>query len=172
MSEEGISETVSENTQRRSRGRPRRFSESQMQSLEIAHRALGPRRTPRTLQNFEYLARAMAVLEPVVPTSPELRWIFDPVGIMGGDGHMRQTIMHALGRIDHDEFLLAVARRLCELKPTTRQRLIAVSEEVWLRCRPALHRASARGEDTMALATAFERLREARSAVIIAHTRR
>ncbi len=50
---------------------------------------------------------------------------------------------------------------------TTRQRLIAESETLWQTCMPALLRASARGEETTAFVDVFERLREARSAVIV-----
>jgi hypothetical protein len=52
------------------------------------------------------------------------------------------------------------------------QSLIADSEKLWQRVMPLMLRASARGEDTGAFVIAFERLRDARSALILAPGRK
>jgi hypothetical protein len=53
-----------------------------------------------------------------------------------------------------------------------RQKLIGASEDVWRQAMAALQRSSAQGTDVTALATAFERLGQARGALIMAHARR
>jgi hypothetical protein len=53
-----------------------------------------------------------------------------------------------------------------------RQKLIADSEALWIRCAAVRNRGSARGEDLTALVDAFERLRHAMSALICATGRK
>jgi len=53
-----------------------------------------------------------------------------------------------------------------------RQKLIGDSEDVWRQVMAVLQRSSAKGADVTALATAFERLGQARGALIMAHARR
>jgi hypothetical protein len=119
MITEGISETVSENsTVIRRRGRPRRFTDQTIAWLQDIHKP--EKRTTRHLQNFSYQARAQELIEPLVKSSPELGWLYDHEAIWRGEGTYRQTIMQALGRIDDDAVLIAVARRVCELKLRTR----------------------------------------------------
>jgi hypothetical protein len=95
-----------------------------MKLLASVH--MGENRSPRHLQNFSYQARAQSLLEPLVSTHPELRWLYDHEAIWRGEGTYRQTIVQALGRIDHDDTLIAVARRLCELKPRAREALAMI----------------------------------------------
>jgi hypothetical protein len=121
MSETGISEAASENTPKRKRGRPRLFSEEEMQRLDRIHRQTRDKRTGRSLQNFAYFAHAMAVIEPLLPTQPELRWLCDPDAVMRGEARLQMTIMQELGRIYPNAQLVAFAVRICELRPKTRE---------------------------------------------------
>jgi hypothetical protein len=52
------------------------------------------------------------------------------------------------------------------------QKLLATSDEGWRRAMGMMLKAGARGEDVTALTEAFDRLREARAAVIAAQSRR
>jgi hypothetical protein len=79
-------------------------------------------RSPRHLQNTAYQARAQSIIEPLVPQHPELRWLYDHEAIWQGKRHSyQQTIMQELGRIPVDGLLVALAIRLCELRPKSRE---------------------------------------------------
>jgi hypothetical protein len=119
MGETGISEEASENHTERKRGRPRHFSKEEMQRVDASSRLMGQKRTPRAQQNFIYMSRAMRVIEPLLPKHPELRWLIDPEAIMRGEGHLQQSIMQELGRVRDDRMLVALALRICELRPTS-----------------------------------------------------
>jgi hypothetical protein len=61
----------------------------------------------------------------------------------------------------------------CEAaSPTTLPKLLQTIDATWVRCMRVLLRVSARGEETVALTAAFERLREARAAAIVRQARR
>jgi hypothetical protein len=92
-----------------------------MQHLDAIHRQMGDTRTPRALQNFAYMAHAIAVLEPLLPRHPELRWLYDPDAIMRREAHFQQTIMQELGRVQDEGYLVALAIRICELRPKSHE---------------------------------------------------
>jgi hypothetical protein len=56
--------------------------------------------------------------------------------------------------------------------PPELPKLLQTIDATWVRCMQVMLRASARGDDTVALTAAFERLREARAAAIIRKARR
>jgi hypothetical protein len=112
-------EAASENTPKRKRGRPRHFPESEMQFARKLHQP--EKRSGRGLQNFIYQARAQGVIESLLPTYPELRWLYDPKAIRRGKSAFHQTIMQELGRIPDDAVLVRRARDMCNLRPTSRE---------------------------------------------------
>jgi len=79
------------------------------------------KRSGRGLQNFIYQARAQGVIELLLPTYPELRWLYDPEAIRRGESAFQQTIMQELGRIPDDALLVRRARDMCNLRPTSRE---------------------------------------------------
>lgn len=107
-----ILEIVSE-THRR--GRPPRYDPAYMTTM----RALYPElRTARGLHNKYYQGRAQGVLKD----EAGVEWLMDVAQLKQHQpGNYRQTILQELGRIDDDDALKAVARRLCELQPSTHE---------------------------------------------------
>jgi hypothetical protein len=109
MDNEGISENFSE---KRKRGRPRLlhpalhevFAQGQQYASE------------RTIQNASYHIRAFSLLQD----EPWAKWLMGYVSQEGKPGQIRKTILAELGRLREDEVLRAVARQICERKPTTK----------------------------------------------------
>lgn len=120
----GISENISEKPRR---GRPRLLSKELEQ---IAIFKDGPYCSPRTHQNGHYEIRALRVLDITGDQLPEeYRWLMDPDKQREGRSERqgyRKTILAELGRIDDDECLQAVAKRICELKPKTRDAILMI----------------------------------------------
>ena len=109
-----ISEKFSEKPKR---GRPRAFSET----MEHAYQAYGlftDTKTRRGRVNICYRQHALYVIKG----DPRLAWLFDSELIRTQEhAPFRRTILTELGRIPNDEDLRAVALRICELKPTTKE---------------------------------------------------
>jgi hypothetical protein len=109
-----ISENVSTN---RRRGRPRVFDAATFTQLRAEMRQGNPDISDRTVQNHLYQYAAQQLLDD----QDWAHWLIDPPAIMQGKrGAYRQTILQELGRLPHDEDLLAVARFICERQPTAR----------------------------------------------------
>jgi hypothetical protein len=119
---EGISENVSKNradqiTPRR--GRPRIHTSEAM----AVYRGLWPEHNTRALQNKRYQSRAQAVLQDELG----IEWLMDLQKLNQGQKcNYRQTMLQELGRIDNDEHLKAIARQLCEIKPTSIQAIAMI----------------------------------------------
>jgi hypothetical protein len=109
-----ISENFSES---RRRGRPPRHGPEVMTMM----RGLFPEaRTVRSIQNKWFLVQAQRVLRH----EPELTWLLDldpSTHAIQKGGAYRMTILQELRRIEDEGVMKAVARRLCELKPSTRE---------------------------------------------------
>jgi hypothetical protein len=109
MDDDGVSEKFSE---KRKRGRPRLlhhalhevFAQGQQYASE------------RTIQNTSYHIRAFGLLQD----EPWAKWLVGDVSQEGKPGQVRKTILAELGRLGDDEALRAVARHICERKPTTK----------------------------------------------------
>jgi len=57
----------------------------------------------------------MRALGPDLMKAGEFKWLYD------FNGSMRETVLYELGRIEDDEWIRGWAKRLCELKPTTKE---------------------------------------------------
>jgi hypothetical protein len=122
-----IMENISENTPRK-RGRP--------PTLPAAERRISMQeqrnRSPRHRNNYLYAIRAISTL----CDDPRFEWLLsDGPTLMAGKGHMRHTLLSALGRIDDEQDREAMALYLCEHQPTTRQ-AVALIRQVRLGTRP------------------------------------
>ncbi len=123
--DKGISETVSE---KRGRGRPPVFNSATLEQMRREPLFRG--RSTRTLQNDLYQGRAQQLVDRP-EHEPWVRWLIDHEGTHAGKpGSIKLGILSQLGRIDDDAHLVAVARRLCEFKPTPRQVVAMIR---WLR---------------------------------------
>ena len=111
-------------TEKPKRGRPR----STPPDWDLIMRRVGQTGTPRTLVNFYYTSRAMAVLNlKSIPEDDPLRWLYDPTLAAHNErAGFKQTILSELGRIPDDQLLRAVALQVCELKPKTRDAIIMI----------------------------------------------
>jgi hypothetical protein len=106
-----ISETVSK------KGRPPRFDERYVAMLKGLHPEIT---TERGLLNLCYRQNAVSVIRDA--KSPKLNWLCDFEGMKAGrDDAWRPTILIELGKIDDHDAMLAIAERVCELKPGTRE---------------------------------------------------
>jgi hypothetical protein len=77
-------------------------------------------RTTWGRQNLHYRIAAISVLKRA--DEPErIAWLWDEAAIMAGTGRSQRTILQELGRIDDDDDLIAMARRIYELTPKTRE---------------------------------------------------
>lgn len=101
--------TISENKiSKNKRGRPSIFDPDKKRILE----ELFPKtRTTRGLQNNFYMGRVLYLIKG----DEKFQWLFDREKSI-----VRQTILAELGRVKEVEDLLIMARRICELKPTSR----------------------------------------------------
>lgn len=114
-----ISETASENSAHRKRGRPAVYSEQQ---LNLA-RQYSDASTVRGKQNFLYMTRAIRVLD----YDPAFCWL---VGtreeINAGKKVFHNSILTELGRIKDDDNLRDIARQICEIKPRCKEALVMI----------------------------------------------
>lgn len=101
-------------SKKRGRGRPPAFSAE----YRAAIGALFPDiKTRRGLSDCLYRLRAVNLLEK----DKRFTWLADGEAMQAGrPGAWRPAILTELGRIGDDDTLLAVAARLCELKPKTK----------------------------------------------------
>jgi hypothetical protein len=110
---------ISENSsKKRGRGRPRLVWTEIEDSIKRSEGVL----SRRAAQNAGYKATALTTLFPNGESSgAEFTWLYDNERARRREPrHVRGTILAELGRIDDDDDLRAVARRVCELKPKTR----------------------------------------------------
>jgi hypothetical protein len=68
--------------------------------------------TRRGLHQKRYMVRAMAI----VKDDPDCRWLVDHSIPL-----MRQAILSELGRVDRPDEILALARAVCKLRPTSKE---------------------------------------------------
>src|SRR5262249_50552009 len=113
-----IMDNISQNT-RRSRGRPRKAEGSMW---DLVTQIEGRHTSHRHRADFIYGVRAVQVLRD----DPRCAWLLRARGT---------TITNALGRIDDDQNLIAMALYLCEYQPSTRQ-AVALIREFRLATRP------------------------------------
>jgi hypothetical protein len=113
-----IMENISENTPRK-RGRPRKASAI---TWQVVDQQEGRHTSYRHRANYIYGMRAINVLRD----DPRFAWLHRARGT---------TLLDALGRIDDDQNLIAMALYLCEHQPSTRQ-AVALIREFRLDTRP------------------------------------
>jgi hypothetical protein len=112
-----ISETISE---KRRRGRPPRY---RPETMTLVGSFCPWVQTVRGRQNKYYESLALQVLRE----EPGLEWLRDRDAMRQGKLHAyRPTLLQELGRIEDAETIKAVARRLCERKPTTRDAVATI----------------------------------------------
>src|SRR5919108_2674921 len=98
-----ISENISET---RRLGRPATYGTAHMTAMQAVFPEV---QTARGLQNKHFQMRAHGVLKG----EPGIEWLMDVARLQQREpGNYRQTILQELGRIDDDDTLKAVARRL------------------------------------------------------------
>lgn len=115
--------TITENiSQNRKPGRPRKFS-ADIEAISDAIGLFTDSKTRRNRLNILHRQRALSVMGN---NAEGLTWLFDKEGFQRGSVKIKQGILSELGRIDDDESLIAIARQLCELKPTTREAVAMV----------------------------------------------
>lgn len=106
--------TISEEASKKRRGRPRAFTP---QWLKILRDMFPDITTERGMQERAYQLQAHTVLK----SDPTCRWLIDEEGISAGKPNSyRPSILAALGRIEDEDDMRAIARRICELKPNTK----------------------------------------------------
>jgi hypothetical protein len=111
-------ENISQKTVRR--GRPRKATDAEW-SITVDRQG----HSYRDKANYLYRIRAISHLYG----DPRFAWLCnDSETIMRGEGHMRQTILGALGRIEDVDEMEAMALVLCEYQPTTRQALAMIRQ--------------------------------------------
>ena len=114
-------ENISQNPPSKKRGRPCTIPEWERRLNHDVY----ARRSPRHLNNTVYKTRAIAL----VKNDPRFEWLLsDEATIMQGKGHMRQTILSELGRIEQAHAREAMALYLCEHKPTARQAIALIRQ--------------------------------------------
>lgn len=112
MSRPPQSETVSKKTRR---GRPRVFSEK----TEAVFNSLGlfaENGTRRGMLNVFYRQRALGIVSKV----EGLEWLASVEALKRGEKAWRPLILAELGRIDDADSLIAIARQVCEVKPSAK----------------------------------------------------
>jgi hypothetical protein len=121
-----ISETDSQNPRRR-RGRPSLWEPGYLEAMERMG-MFTETTTRRGKNNICYRQRAVALLGS--GDNPEFHWLCGgPAITKGGQAKAwRPSVLVELGRINDDEMLLALARRMCELKPTSRAAVAAIRQ--------------------------------------------
>jgi hypothetical protein len=110
----------SEAASEKKRGRPRAFPDG----LLAHYRGLFPDvRSGRHRQDLVYRGRAMHVLGD----DPEVYWLYNQPAVEAGQvsansvAGFRTCILAALGRIEDEADLRAVARQVCAVKPGTKE---------------------------------------------------
>lgn len=104
------SENVSEKPRR---GRPKAYNDAIMNMLRHQFPEI---ETGRGLQNVDRMLEGMKVIRG----DKRCKWLLDEERIAAGEKAMRRTLLSELGRIEDEDDRLAMALRLCELKPSTR----------------------------------------------------
>lgn len=102
-------------------GRPKRITSELRRVVDFA--VGNPNATERTRHNKLFQMRAMNALGLDVDNPPAAYlWIWGrPHVPRHGDHKVKWTVLAELGRIEDDDTLRAVAARVCELKPKTRE---------------------------------------------------
>lgn len=108
--QDGISEAASE---KRKRGRPRIMGPS---AESMADFVAPDVKSSRGRQDSYYRMIALTVLTK----DERLAWLADESAMKAGTGRWKPSILSELGRIPNEEDLKAVALRICELKPKTK----------------------------------------------------
>src|SRR4051794_40519565 len=107
-------EAASENTQKRKRRRPLRFSEEE---LALVRFCSPDTKTHRHMQNVAYRQRALHYLSQ----DQQFAWLCDEKAMMEGEAQAwRPGILAELGRIPDTEEMKRAAAQLCEMKPKTK----------------------------------------------------
>lgn len=120
----GILETVSKN-RRPKPGRPRVLAPEYEQALQQLFPDV---QSHRHLQNVACRQRALVLLSD----DPAYRWLCDPEAMQQGkrlspsQKAWRPTILAELGRIPDDQDLKAMAGRICQLKPRTKDAVLLI----------------------------------------------
>lgn len=116
--DKGISETVSEN---RKRGRPPVMD---AEDVKLVKFLTSEKITHRHELNLHYRQRAIRL----VMDQKQFSWLLDSAAeIMAGTGRIKKhTILAALGRIQNDDDLKAIALEICKRKPKTKTALVLI----------------------------------------------
>ena len=119
MSKARSTETFSETVSKNPRGRPRLLDATHLALAEFATDA----KTLRHKQNVHYRACAFAVLMH----DERFLWLCDPKAMQESRPHsFRPTILAELGRISNEDDLKAIALRICEVKPKTKEAVVMI----------------------------------------------
>jgi hypothetical protein len=105
-------------------GRPRLYRPGGELVRIVSFACSGPNVSERTRQNKFYQLKAMNALGLNLDEGkPQpYPWLWgEPNVPRPGDHRVRWTVLAELGRIEDDELMRAVAARVCELKPMTRE---------------------------------------------------
>jgi hypothetical protein len=104
---------------KKKRGRPRRFTS---EWAEFQRSICCDVETERGNQDILYRQTCLAVLD-----DGDYGYIFNKEDMIVGKNTWRPTLMTELGRIDDDDEMRKIARRICEIKPkTTREAVYMV----------------------------------------------
>lgn len=116
-----MSAALKENISEIKRGRPA-VMDAETEALFICSGLFSKDSPRRSKMNVYYRQRAVSVLGGC-----DYKWLVDERMIMlEGDKHWKPTILTELGRIEDEDDMRAVAERLCEMKPTTRDAVLMV----------------------------------------------
>jgi hypothetical protein len=80
----------------------------------------------RTVLDRHYGIIAFQAIMTDGEVDPAFHWLVDPNHQAPNDTVYRRSIMYELGRIEDPDDLLSVARRICELKPKTRDAIAMI----------------------------------------------
>lgn len=119
--ERSVLEEVSQNVEKKRRGRPRLklFTPEQEAVQEMVGTFDGVR-TTRTRQNWMYRQRAISVLG--VLKEERFKWLFDVAKVQADEPNaMKHSVLAELGRIEDADVMQAVALQVCEMRPTARE---------------------------------------------------
>jgi hypothetical protein len=100
-------------SKKRKRGRPRVINRAAEKMVNFVSPDI---KTVRGKQDTFYCLRAVDILM----MDSRFTWIVDPEKMKAGTGGWKKSILSELGRIWNHEDLKAVALRICELKPKTK----------------------------------------------------
>jgi len=112
-----IMETVSENIEKRKRGRPGAISK-EIEDIMSSLAGFDNKHSRRSRLNLYYTHIALDVLGH--GEIPEFGWLANQEAMWRGEPKSwRPTILCEIGRCEDPETMKVVARRICELKPRT-----------------------------------------------------